>query len=311
MPKITKETKIVLDAPVSSLPGVGPKKAEALNKAGCQVVFDILRFYPTKYQDRRKSTPVSSVEFGKTYLLRVKLESIKSYFARRGLTVINAIFSDNSGKITAKWFNRTYLTKQLLPNVEYWVFGAILKSGNQFIVSNPEVEKIEELNGQRADVLTAIYPSNARLSEARISPLALRKLISSILDNIDCFFFNESPKELPPGKSEVLLFPSVRSRRPCAGCLHPGAGAPVPAEHRTAGLGNRIYAHAAHPEFGRNRTLPAVPVRHGAPRDRHLRHQRPAGRAPLPRGLAKVQNITNQAFKKWRHHRIRSLGAGI
>ncbi|MBP5468599.1 MAG: hypothetical protein J6Z11_05070 [Candidatus Riflebacteria bacterium] len=137
MPRAAKNTKIILDAPVSSLPGVGPKKAEALNKAGCQVVFDILRFYPNKYQDRRKTTPVSLVENGKMYLLRVKLESIKSYFARRGLTVINAIFRDNSGKITAKWFNRTYLTKQLLPDVEYWVFGGITKSGNQLILSNP------------------------------------------------------------------------------------------------------------------------------------------------------------------------------
>ncbi len=185
MSKTIKNTKILLDAPVSTISGVGPKKAEALNKVGCQVVFDILRFYPTKYQDRRKTTPVSQVENGRMYLLRVKLESIKSYFARRGLTVINAIFFDNSGKITAKWFNRTYLTKQLLPNNEYWVFGQITKSGGQLIISNPEVEKIEELNGQRADVLTPIYPSNARLSEAKISPLSLRKLISSILDNID------------------------------------------------------------------------------------------------------------------------------
>ncbi|MBQ2592799.1 MAG: hypothetical protein II567_05925, partial [Candidatus Riflebacteria bacterium] len=203
MPRLIKVSKILLDDPVSSLPGVGPKKSEALNKAGCLTVFDILRFYPTKYQDRRNTTPVSNVENGKMYLLRVKLESIKSYFARRGLTVINAIFSDNSGKITAKWFNKTYLTKQLLPNSEYWVFGTITKSANQLIISNPEVEKIEENNGKRADVLTPIYPTNARLSEANISPLSLRKLISLILDSID--WENSLPESLRDSAFQKIL----------------------------------------------------------------------------------------------------------
>ncbi|MBQ3643493.1 MAG: ATP-dependent DNA helicase RecG [Candidatus Riflebacteria bacterium] len=212
MARAAKTSKILLDDPVSSLSGVGPKKSEALNKAGCQSVFDILRFYPTRYQDRRKTTPVSMVENGKMFLLRVKLESIKSYFARRGLTVINAVFSDNSGKITAKWFNRTYLTKQLLPNFEYWVFGNVTKSGSQLIVSNPEVEKIEETNGQRADVLTPIYPSNARLSEAHISPLALRKLIAGILDNID--WENSLPGSLRGSAFQKILLALEEIHRP-------------------------------------------------------------------------------------------------
>lgn len=212
MARAANTSKILLDDPVSSLSGVGPKKSEALNKAGCQSVFDILRFYPTRYQDRRKTTPVSMVENGKMFLLRVKLESIKSYFARRGLTVINAVFSDNSGKITAKWFNRTYLTKQLLPNFEYWVFGNVTKSGSQLIVSNPEVEKIEETNGQRADVLTPIYPSNARLSEAHISPLALRKLIASILDNID--WENSLPGSLRGSAFQKILLAVEEIHRP-------------------------------------------------------------------------------------------------
>ncbi len=212
MSRIAKNTLIVLDSPVSNLPGVGPKKAEAFNKAGCLTVFDILRFYPNKYQDRRKTTPVSQVENGKMYLLRVKLESIKSYFARRGLTVINAIFYDNSGKITAKWFNRTYLTKQLLPNCEYWVFGTVIKSGNQLVISNPEVEKIEEINGQRADVLTPIYPSNTKLSDAHISPLSLRKLIASILDNID--WENSLPENLKDTAFKKILEALAEIHRP-------------------------------------------------------------------------------------------------
>ena len=194
MPRLVKCTKIILEDPVGNISGIGPKKAEALNKAGCQSVFDILRFYPAKYQDRRKATAISMLENGQMCLLKVTLESIKAVFARRGLTVITANFHDNTGKISAKWFNKTYLTKQLLPNNEYWVFGTVSKLGNNLIVNNPETEKIEESNGERADVLTPIYPTNVRLAEAHISPLALRKLIAQILDNID--WKNSLPAEL-------------------------------------------------------------------------------------------------------------------
>lgn len=212
MARTAKNTKVILDDPVSSLPGVGPKKAEALNKAGCQTIFDILRFYPTKYQDRRKTTPTTQVEVGKMYLLRVKLESIKAMFARRGLMVITAVFSDKFGKISAKWFNRTYLTKQLKPQEEYWVFGIVARVGNNLIVNNPEVERIEETNGERADVLTPIYPSNARLAEAHISPLGLRKLIAQILDNID--WENSLPGTLRGSAFDKILVAIEEIHRP-------------------------------------------------------------------------------------------------
>ncbi len=212
MARAVKNQKIILDDPVSSLPGVGPKKSEAMEKAGCQCVFDILRFYPTRYQDRRKSTPISELEIGKQYLVRATLVSIKSNFARRGLTVINAVFKDKSGLISAKWFNRTYLTKQLKPDAEYWVFGMIAKTGNQKLISNPEVERIEETNENPSAVLTPIYPSNARLAEAHISPLGLRKMIANILDNID--WENSLPGALRGSAFEKILYSLEEIHRP-------------------------------------------------------------------------------------------------
>lgn len=212
MARVLKSKKVILDDPVSLLPGVGPKKSEALNNAGCISVFDILRFYPSRYQDRRNTTSLSMTEKGKASLLRVKLESIKSYFPRRGLTVINAVFSDKTGKITAKWFNRTYLTKQLLPESEYWVFGTIAQSGNQLVISNPEVEKVEESDNRPSDVLTPIYPSNTKLAEAHISPLSLRKLIAFILDNID--WENSLPPALKGSAFDKILSAIEEIHRP-------------------------------------------------------------------------------------------------
>ncbi|HOI91911.1 MAG TPA: ATP-dependent DNA helicase RecG [Candidatus Rifleibacterium sp.] len=165
---------------------MGPKKSETLQNAGFGCVFDLLRIYPVRYQDRRQAVPISALQPQTQGLLKARLNSIKAFHARRGLTVINAEFADQTGKIGAKWFNKVYLTRQLKPGNEYWLFGSATTIKNQLVLSNPEIEPVDneavEATNRR---LTPVYPSNSRLAEARISPLSLRKLIDNVLDQVD------------------------------------------------------------------------------------------------------------------------------
>lgn len=177
--------KLCLDDHVSTISGIGPKKSEVLSKAGFGCVFDLLRIYPSRYQDRRTVMPVALLSPANQGLVRARLDSIRSYHARRGLTVISAEFSDATGKIGARWFNRVYLTRQLKPGLEYWLFGAATAVKGKVTLSNPEIEAVDDTVTAVRPQLTPVYPSNARLSEARISPLSLRKIIDGILDQVD------------------------------------------------------------------------------------------------------------------------------
>ncbi len=179
--------KIFLDSSIGELSGIGPKKALGMNQAGISTVGDLLRFYPQKYQDRRQPTTIAQLVEGSPALLRAKLESIKSHFARRGLAIISARFSDETGEVQARWFNKTYLCRQLKEGQHYWLFGAIA-TGKTPVLANPEIEADEiEQKVSKADssLLTPVYSSNARLSEAKISPLGLRKLIEKTIQLID------------------------------------------------------------------------------------------------------------------------------
>jgi ATP-dependent DNA helicase RecG len=172
---------------VEELKGIGPKKAEALRKSNIANVLDLLRITPARYQDRTKILPFSFIrpDGSAQGIFKGRLESLKAFHARKGLAIINAEFSDPTGKVAAKWFNKTYLTRQLKVGKEYWLFGPAIKKGG-IILSNPEIEPVatEAAAGPEA-ALTPVYPTRTALSEAKISPLALRKLISSILDKID------------------------------------------------------------------------------------------------------------------------------
>lgn len=180
-------SRLTLDDPLSKVRGIGPKKTEALRRCGIEQIIDLLRIYPARYQDRRTAKPVAQLVEGCESLVCLRLDSLKSYHARRGLTVINAEFSDATGKIGTRWFNRVYLTKQLITGKHYWLFGQVVRVKNQLTLSNPEIEPVDEnsTGSGEADRLTAVYASNARLSEASISPLSLRRLIAGILSSID------------------------------------------------------------------------------------------------------------------------------
>ncbi|GAB4276564.1 MAG: ATP-dependent DNA helicase RecG [Candidatus Rifleibacteriota bacterium] len=179
---------IRLDSPVGDLSGIGPRKAEALKNAGINKVIDLLRISPARYQDRTRIVPFSATNPNGSPpkgVFRAKLEKIKAFHARRGLAIIDAEFSDPSGKMPARWFNKTYLTRQLIVGNEYWLFGpAIIKDGKT-ILSNPEIEPCNSGSDNVELSLTPVYPARSSLSAAKISPLMLRKLIAKALANID------------------------------------------------------------------------------------------------------------------------------
>lgn len=184
MPKISP--LITLETSVEQLAGIGPKKSQALKSAGISKVIDLLRIIPCGYQNRTRLLLLSQLvaDGSAQGICKARLETCKSFHARKGLTIISAEFSDESGTVAARWFNKTYLTRQLIPGKNYWLFGQVVEKGGRPLLSNPDIEPAQtEIAAQ--SFLTPIYPSRQALGDAHISPLSLRKLIFAILEKID------------------------------------------------------------------------------------------------------------------------------
>jgi ATP-dependent DNA helicase RecG len=183
---LIKVCSLLLQSPVEQLKGIGLKKAEALKSIGIFRIFDLLRLAPAKYQDRTRVFQVKdAIADGSLQGFFVLiLEKIKCIHARRSLAIITAEFSDETGKIQAKWFNKTYLIKQLKTGQSYWLYGQVQILAGKLTLNNPEIESCK-VTSEQNNCLTPVYSSNSSLSQARISPLALRKLIANALDEID------------------------------------------------------------------------------------------------------------------------------
>ena len=114
-----------LQTPIEFLKGVGPQRAELLQKElGVFTFQDLLEYYPFRYLDRSSYHRISDLPYVDTYVqLRGKLKDVKESGAGR-FKKLTARFEDSSGTIDLLWFQGfQWIKPNLKLNVEYQVFG--------------------------------------------------------------------------------------------------------------------------------------------------------------------------------------------
>ena len=58
------EKPVTLDAPLTSLPGIGPQRAALFARLNVRTVGELLRLYPRTYEDRTRLVSIASLEVG-------------------------------------------------------------------------------------------------------------------------------------------------------------------------------------------------------------------------------------------------------
>lgn len=58
------EKPVTLDAPLPSLPGIGPQRAALFARLNIRTVGELLRLYPRAYEDRTRLVSIASLEAG-------------------------------------------------------------------------------------------------------------------------------------------------------------------------------------------------------------------------------------------------------
>jgi ATP-dependent DNA helicase RecG len=153
-----------LEAPLTSLSGVGPKLAEAAAEAGIGTVGDLLFRLPHSHRDRTV-VPVSALEPGEAGTVSVEvLGNTPRPFRRRGLSITSVKVGDDSGSLRASWFNQPWVAPKLTPGTALLLTGSRDKRG--FRVS--EYELLPPQQDPRAGELMPVHPATEQLKPHRI-----------------------------------------------------------------------------------------------------------------------------------------------
>jgi ATP-dependent DNA helicase RecG len=110
---------------VQFLKGVGPKRNICLNNLGIRNIFDMLWYVPRSYFNWDKISIIADLKAGDNAAIRGTIKSIQAERSRRGMSIIKATLQDQSGIITAVWFNQPHITAVLKTGQEVLVNGRI------------------------------------------------------------------------------------------------------------------------------------------------------------------------------------------
>lgn len=145
-----------LRRPVSSLPGVGPRRAEALARLGVRAVADLLVHVPFRYETRRNIETIASAGAligadGKSPEHVVVIGEIAAVRVARGRRVrVEATLEDETGTLSLTFFNAAWLAGRLNPGRRIRCTGRVERSGRMLRMTNPRWEPVETGGGDAA-----------------------------------------------------------------------------------------------------------------------------------------------------------------
>ena len=172
-----------LNTDVRYLKGIGEKKALALNKLGVFSLYDLISFFPRKYEDRSRFTPIASAMDGESVCIQaLAADNPRLSHIRRGMDLVKLRAVDDSGSVDITFFNQPYAKENIRRGESYNFFGRIEFKGGRRSMVNPVYEP-----GDRAGMVTGrivpVYRLSAGLNQRSIMQ-AVRQALDDCLDSL-------------------------------------------------------------------------------------------------------------------------------
>jgi len=163
-----------LQAPVDSIPGLGPALKKRLAKLGLERVGDLLTHRPRRYEapaPLKRISELSLFSLGGEDEVLIEGEVLRASLRRgRGrLQILTAQVSDGSGQIFATWFNQPWLQEKLRPGTHVRLRGVPNRYG--FAVRSYDLN-----GGSATSDFAPVYPASEEVSSTK-----LRELVSAAL----------------------------------------------------------------------------------------------------------------------------------
>lgn len=179
-PTMRPEVLYPLFAPITSLSGIGPKLAAAMQKIGLDTVLDLLWHLPSGIIDRRYSPTIAEAEPDRVATLTVIVDQHIPPANRRGPYRVQV--SDDTGTMTLTFFHgrADWIKKQLPEGEERVISGLVETYQNQKQMGHPD-HMVRAADREKVMIVEPVYPLTAGVSQKVIRNAvnqALERLIN-------------------------------------------------------------------------------------------------------------------------------------
>ena len=194
-----------LDMEIQFLPGVGPKRAQLLDKElGIKTIGDLIRFYPFRYVDKSSFVRICDARPDMAYIqIKARVKRIDLYGSGSASmeadssapVKYNAVkrmsvwVEDSSGEMEMTFFKGIkWMHEKLRPGLPFIFFGKPTAFNGRINIVHPEVDAITADNSAEARQsgsgasMTGVYTSTEKLKNGGITGKVMNKLMEAALN---------------------------------------------------------------------------------------------------------------------------------
>ncbi|HSJ35278.1 MAG TPA: ATP-dependent DNA helicase RecG [Acidimicrobiia bacterium] len=193
---------------VGEVKGLSGRRGQALHKAGIHTVADLLMHVPRTYIDRSTSVRIADAPIGEEITLIVRVNSVSVRRPRRNLTIIEAVVSDETGRMKVVWFNQTFRARQLSTDSEVALSGKVEVFKGRRQMKAPDADLLSSKT--ESLVVGRIVPIHPAVGEATAG--VMRRAIHNALTRS-----RPIPDTVPP---EIAALAEVADRDWAFGAIH-------------------------------------------------------------------------------------------
>ena len=205
----------ILSTKIEFLKGVGPKRAELLNKELGIVTFgDMFEYYPFRYIDKSRIHKVSEICDDTVYYQLIGTISNLQSFGSPRTTRMTAVFSDETGSIELVWFKGLkWIKDKFVRGKKYLVFGKANVFNNRFNFTHPDIEEYDPNSALSGESLQGVYNVTETLKNRGLGTKQIAKIMKTlVLQTLDVI-----PENLP---FELIKKDNLVSRREALYKIH-------------------------------------------------------------------------------------------
>jgi ATP-dependent DNA helicase RecG len=170
----------LLQTPIEFLKGVGPQRAQLLQKElGIFNYGDLLHTFPYRYLDRSIYHKCKDLPYVDSYVQLVgTIDNIKEIGTAR-FKRLSARFSDDSGTIELIWFQGGQWIKQMLvAGLPYQAFGKAKLTNGIWAIPHPELTPIKDVFKKAG--FQPFYSSTEKLNHKGLNTKGIEKLVQNL-----------------------------------------------------------------------------------------------------------------------------------
>lgn len=186
----------ILERELTYLPGIGPKRADLLQRElGLKTWGDLLYYFPYKHIDRSRLYLPTELTADMPFVqVRGQFVSFEQMGEGRKKRLV-AHFTDGHGWVDCVWFNsQQYILKTVKLHTDYIIFGRPSLFGDRINITHPDIDPADSLSLSKMS-MQPYYQTTEKMKKAGMHSRSLERFTGTLLGQLPT---GTIPETLPP-----------------------------------------------------------------------------------------------------------------